>query len=88
MLYFDHAATTPVHPDVAEKMDQVSRLDYGNPSSIYSSGRLSKSIIESARNQTAKMIDAHPSEIFLLEAALSLITSLSGQFYIKKRGMS
>jgi len=64
MLYFDHAATTPVHPDVAEKMDQVSRLDYGNPSSIYSSGRLSKSIIESARNQTAKMIDAHPSEIF------------------------
>ena len=64
MLYFDHAATTPVHPDVAEKMDQVSRLDYGNPSSIYSSGRSSKSIIESARNQTAKMIDAHPSEIF------------------------
>ena len=64
MLYFDHAATTPVHPDVAEKMDQVSRLDYGNPSSIYSSGRSSKSIIETSRNQTAKMIDAHPSEIF------------------------
>ena len=58
MLYFDHAATTPVHPDVAEKMDQVSRLDYGNPSSIYSSGSSSKSIIESARNQTAKMIDS------------------------------
>ena len=64
MLYFDHAATTPVHPKVAEKMDQVSRLDYGNPSSVYSSGRSSKSIIETARSQTAKMIDAEPSEIF------------------------
>ena len=29
MLYFDHAATTPLHPNVAEKMDEVSRLDYG-----------------------------------------------------------
>ena len=64
MLYFDHAATTPVHPNVAEKMDEVSRLDYGNPSSVYSSGRSSKSIIETARSQTAEMIDAEPSEIF------------------------
>ncbi len=64
MLYFDHAATTPVHPDVAKKMDHVSKQDFGNPSSIYSSGRSSKSIIENARVQTAKMIEAHPSEIF------------------------
>ena len=64
MLYFDHAATTPVHPDVAKKMDQVSKQNYGNPSSIYSSGRSSRSIIENARNQVAKMIEAHPSEIF------------------------
>ena len=35
MLYFDHAATTPIHPDVAEKMDHISRQGFGNPSSIY-----------------------------------------------------
>ena len=64
MLYFDHAATTPVHPEVADKMDRVSRQDFGNPSSIYSSGRSSKSIIEKARIQTAVMIEALPSEIF------------------------
>ena len=64
MLYFDHAATTPIHPDVAEKMDHISRQGFGNPSSIYSSGRSSKSIIENARIQTANMIEAHPSEIF------------------------
>ena len=64
MLYFDHAATTPIHPDVAEKMDHISRQDFGNPSSIYSSGRSSKSIIENARILTANMIEARPSEIF------------------------
>ncbi|MED5248507.1 MAG: cysteine desulfurase family protein [Candidatus Neomarinimicrobiota bacterium] len=64
MLYFDHAATTPVHPKVIEKIDEVSRLDYGNPSSIYSSGRAAKSIIEHARNEIAKMIDAKASEIY------------------------
>ena len=64
MLYFDHAATTPVHPKVIKKMDEVSKLDYGNPSSIYSSGRAAKSIIEQARNEIAKMIDAKPSEIY------------------------
>ena len=64
MLYFDHAATTPVHPEVIKKMDEVSKLDYGNPSSIYSSGRKAKSIIESARNQIARMIDANSSEIY------------------------
>ena len=47
MLYFDHAATTPVHPKVVKKMEDVSRQDYGNPSSVYSSGRVAKSIIRS-----------------------------------------
>ena len=64
MLYFDHAATTPVHPKVVKKMEDVSRLDYGNPSSVYSSGRVAKSIIEDARSQIASMIDASPSEIY------------------------
>ena len=64
MLYFDHAATTPVHPEVIKKMDQVSKRDFGNPSSVYSSGRAAKSVVELARNEIAKMIGAKPSEIY------------------------
>ena len=56
MLYFDHAATTPVHPEVIKKMDQVSKRDFGNPSSVYSSGRAAKSVVELARNEIAKMM--------------------------------
>jgi len=63
MPYFDHSATTPIHPDVLEKMYTVSRDHYGNPSSVHSSGRKSRAIIEDARRQIASAIDASPSEI-------------------------
>ena len=64
MPYFDHSATTPLHPNVEKIMDEVSRLNFGNPSSIYSSGRKSKSIIESTRRIIAEAIEANNDEIF------------------------
>ena len=63
MPYFDHSATTPIHPAVLEKMNVVSASYYGNPSSIHSSGRKSKAIIEEARRNIAAAIDAESSEI-------------------------
>ena len=64
MPYFDHSATTPLHPNVERIMGEVSRLNFGNPSSIYSSGRKSKSIIESTRRIIAEAIGAEKEEIF------------------------
>ena len=63
MLYFDHSATTPLHPDVFEKMQTVAQDHFGNPSSIHSAGRKSRVIIESARQTIAASINAEPSEI-------------------------
>ena len=63
MPYFDHSATTPLHPQVIDKMNEVSEFNYGNPSSLYSSGRKSKAIIEKARQLIAQTIEALPSEI-------------------------
>ena len=63
MLYFDHSATTPLHPDVFEKMQTVAQDHFGNPSSIHSAGRKSRAIIESARRTIATSINADPSEI-------------------------
>ena len=63
MPYFDHCATTPIHPDVLEKMYTVSKNHFGNPSSTHSSGRKSRAIIEEARCQIASAINASPSEI-------------------------
>ena len=64
MIYFDHSATTPIHPKVAEKIDYVNREHYANPSSIYSQGRKAKSLIEKARNQVADAIGAEAEQIF------------------------
>jgi len=63
MNYFDHSATTPLHPEVLTLMHSVQKDVYGNPSSIHSQGRLAKSIIEKSRKQIAKAINAHPNQI-------------------------
>ena len=48
-IYFDNAATTPISNDVVEIMYQVMKNNFGNPSSIHSFGRESRSIIELTR---------------------------------------
>jgi len=63
MIYFDHSATTPIHPHVLSLMQSVQTDMYGNPSSIHYSGQKSRSIIENARNQIAKSINAKSEQI-------------------------
>lgn len=62
-VYLDNAATTPMAPEVIEAMTEVMKNNYGNPSSIHSFGRDAKAIIEIARRQVAKMINAESKEI-------------------------
>ena len=63
-IYFDNAATTPVHPKVFEKMKPFLEEEYGNPSSIHSFGRKARVAIEEAREVVADFINANPSEIY------------------------
>lgn len=63
-IYFDNAATTPIDPVVFEEMKPYFLEKFGNPSSIYSYGRETRLAIENARKTVAKIINAHPSEIF------------------------
>ena len=62
-IYVDHAATTPMHPDVIEKMTQTMANTYGNPSSIHFYGREARKIIDEARAGIARSIAAKESEI-------------------------
>ena len=63
MYYFDHSATTPLHPNVKELMDEVGEHHFGNPSSVHVSGQKAKTFIESARRQMAKAIGCSSNEI-------------------------
>lgn len=63
-IYFDNAATTPLETQVLEAMLPYMTTHFGNPSSIYSYGRETRLAIETARKTVAKLLNAHPGEIF------------------------
>lgn len=63
-IYLDNAATTALDPQVLEAMMPYLTTRFGNPSSIYSYGRESRMGIENSRKSVAKLLHAHPAEIF------------------------
>src|SRR6476620_10709500 len=63
-IYLDNAATTSLDPQVLEAMMPFLTEKFGNPSSIYSYGRETRLAIETARKKVAKLLNAHPGEIF------------------------
>ena len=63
-IYFDNAATTALDPLVLQEMMPFLTEKFGNPSSIYSYGRECRMAIETARKSVAKILNAHPAEIF------------------------
>ncbi len=62
-VYLDHAATTPVDPEVAEAMARVLRDVPGNPSSIYAEGRRARALVDLAREEVAAALGAESAEI-------------------------
>lgn len=63
-IYLDNAATTALDPVVLQTMMPYLTEKFGNPSSIYSYGRETRMAIETARKSVAKILNAHPAEIF------------------------
>lgn len=61
--YFDHNATTPVDPRVAQEMSAWLGPSYGNPSSIHSFGQRAREAVEGAREQVGRLLNAAPAEI-------------------------
>ena len=63
--YFDHNATSPLHPEVVEAILPYLHNAVGNASSLHSTGRLARSAIETARGQVAELVNcAADSVIF------------------------
>ncbi len=63
-IYLDHAATTPVRPEVRQAMEPFLGVErFGNPSSIHAVGQAAKSALDDARDTIANAIGAEHSEI-------------------------
>jgi cysteine desulfurase len=63
MIYLDHAATTPLDPEVLETMLPYLGEVYGNPSSIYSLGRKARSALDDARDIVAGVLGCEAREL-------------------------
>ena len=59
----DHAATTPVAPEVVEAMRPFFTEEFGNASSIYGLGQEARRAVDTARERCARVLHARPSEI-------------------------
>jgi cysteine desulfurase len=62
-IYFDNAATTPLHPDVKAAMEPYWSEIYGNASSPYAVAREARMALDTARRDVAKLIGAHADEV-------------------------
>jgi cysteine desulfurase len=62
-IYFDHNATTPVAPEVADAVATALRTTFGNPSSLHRPGQLAKTALDEARAAVARLVGAQPTEI-------------------------
>ena len=63
LIYMDHAATTPVHPQVLEAMLPYFSQQYGNPSSLYALAQEGRKAIDEAREKVAHILGGRASEI-------------------------
>lgn len=61
--YLDHNATTPLAPGVLEAMLPWLTTHYGNASSRHEYGRAARRAIDTARQQVAAAVNAHPTEV-------------------------
>jgi len=65
LVYMDHNATTPLHPEVKRAMTAGMEV-FGNASSFHGFGRLARKHIEEARRKVASFIGADPGEVIFV----------------------
>ncbi|MBC8210275.1 MAG: cysteine desulfurase [Gammaproteobacteria bacterium] len=62
-VYFDHNASTPLHPEVLEEMLPFMQRAHGNASSLHQSGRFLRSAIETARQRVAELVNCSQQDV-------------------------
>ena len=86
VIYMDHAATTPVDPDVLAAMLPYFSERFGNPSSIYRLGRQSYDALESAHETVARLLGCRPVEIIFTGGGSEADNlAIKGVAYAKRR---
>ena len=67
--YLDNAATTPTRSEVIERMNEVMRDAWGNPSSVHAVGMRAKEVLEESRAVIAGALGVEPCEVYFTSGA-------------------
>ncbi len=83
-VYLDHAATTPILPEVIEAMT-AQMATVGNASSLHTSGRRGRRVVEESREAIALAIGARPSEVMFTSGGTeSDNLAIKGTFWARR----
>ncbi|MPZ62364.1 MAG: aminotransferase class V-fold PLP-dependent enzyme [Propionibacteriales bacterium] len=86
MTYLDHAATTPMIPEALAAMTEHLRT-LGNPSSLHTSGREARRVVEEARETIAQALGSRPSDVvFTAGGTESDNLALKGMYWSRRAG--
>lgn len=77
--YLDFNASSPLHPELIEKIPQVL-FHFGNPSSIHWAGRESKTLLREARENIAKLLNVQSLEIIFTSGGSEANTTVLDRF--------
>lgn len=69
MSYFDHAATSPILPEVLDHYADIAKSYFGNPSSQHLAGKEAKYLLEEARSIIAGLLSVSPKNIYFTSGA-------------------
>lgn len=71
LVYLDHAATTPVDPEVVRAMQLALSPagNFANPASVHSAGRRSRALVDQARQQVADLLHTEPERLVFTSGA-------------------
>ncbi len=84
-VYFDHAATTPLHPKALEAMLPYLSDRFGNPSGAYALGRQAARAVDEARRTVAEVLGCRPREVVFTGAGTESINlAIKGTAFAQK----
>lgn len=88
VVYLDHAATSPMRPEVLAAYTAALPL-VGNPSSIHGAGQAARAMLEEGREAIAASLGADPVEVVLTGGGTEAVNlGIKGLFWARNRGLA
>ena len=86
LIYLDHAATTPLHPQALEAMMPYLSGSFGNPSATYRLAKQANDAVVRSRKAVASILGARPTEVVFTGAGTeSINTAIKGVAFQQKK---